>query len=198
MLLIIDHRDSFTWNLVHALGMVGAQVQVVDSESVTPASVRALRPAGLVLSPGPGHPSAALRSIAAVRALAGELPILGVCLGHQVICAAWGARVAHAASVFHGRTSSVRHDGSALFAGLPTPFRAARYHSLAVVPESLPAELVATAWAETGELMAVRHATLPLWSVQFHPESFLTEHGGAIVRNFVAHTARFAVALENR
>jgi anthranilate synthase component 2 len=198
MLLIIDHRDSFTWNLVHALGAAGAQVQVVDSEAATPASVRALRPRGLVLSPGPGHPSAAAGSMALVKTLAGELPILGVCLGHQVICAAWGARVVHAPDVFHGRTSALRHDGSALFAGLPSPFRAARYHSLAVAPDSLPAQLAATAWAENGELMGARHATLPLWSVQFHPESFLTEHGAVIVGNFVELVARFAAGVGTR
>jgi len=198
MLLIVDHRDSFTWNLVHALGAAGAQVQVVDSEVATPASVRALQPRGLVLSPGPGHPSAAASSMALVRTLAGELPILGVCLGHQVICAAWGARVVHAPQVFHGRTSTLHHDGSALFAGLPASFRAARYHSLAVAPDSLPAELAPTAWAESGELMGVRHVALPLWAVQFHPESFLTEHGGAIVRNFVACVTRFAAGVETR
>lgn len=198
MLLIIDHRDSFTWNLVHALGAAGAEVQVIDSEAATLASVRALRPLGLVLSPGPGHPDAAAGSIALVRTLAGELPILGVCLGHQVICAAWGARVLHAPHVFHGRTSALRHDGSALFAGVPSPFRAARYHSLAVAPESLPAELAATAWAESGELMGVRHVALPLWSVQFHPESFLTDHGASIMRNFVELVARFAAGAETR
>jgi anthranilate synthase component II len=197
MLLIVDHRDSFTWNLVHILGAAGARVQVVDSEAATPASVRVLRPHGLVLSPGPGHPSAAASSATLVRALAGELPILGVCLGHQVICAAWGARVVHAERIYHGRTSALRHDGSALFAGVPTPFRAARYHSLAVARDSLPAELVASAWAEQGELMAVRHATHPLWSVQFHPESFLTEHGGVIAHNFVERAARFAAGREN-
>jgi anthranilate synthase component 2 len=198
MLLIIDHRDSFTWNLVHALGAAGSQVQVLDSEAATLASVRALRPSGLVLSPGPGHPSAAVGSMALVKTLAGELPILGVCLGHQVICAAWGARVVHAPNVFHGRTSALRHDGSALFAGLPSPFRAARYHSLAVAPDSLPAPLAATAWADSGELMGVRHITLPLWSVQFHPESFLTEHGAAIVRNFVELVTRFAAGVGTR
>lgn len=185
MLLIVDHRDSFTWNLVHALAAAGPTVQVVDAASATLASVRARKPRALILSPGPGHPREAQVTLGLVRALAGELPILGVCLGHQVICAAWGARIVHARNVCHGRISWVTHDGSALFAGIPSPFRAARYHSLAVEPGSLPRELVATAWADSGELMAVQHAVLPLWSVQFHPESFLTEHGERLVQNFV-------------
>lgn len=198
MLLIIDHRDSFTWNLLHALGAAGARVEVLASEAATLDAVRARRPAGLVLSPGPGHPSAATNSIALVRALTGALPILGVCLGHQVICAAWGARVVHAPQPCHGRTSALRHDGSGLFVGLPTPFRAARYHSLAVAPDSLPPELAATAWADSGELMGARHVAHPLWGLQFHPESFLTELGGAMLRNFVERVTRFAAGGETR
>jgi anthranilate synthase component 2 len=189
MLLVVDHRDSFTWNLVHALGRAGAAVQVVDSEALTPALVRTLRPSGLVLSPGPGHPRDAVASLALVRALAGELPIFGVCLGHQVICSAFGARVGLAPRVCHGRASWVHHDGKGLFAGLPSPLLAARYHSLVVEPKSLPPALLGAAWADGGELMAVRHASQPLWSVQFHPESFLTEHGQALVQNFVARLA---------
>jgi anthranilate synthase/aminodeoxychorismate synthase-like glutamine amidotransferase len=185
MLLIVDHRDSFTWNLVHALAAAGPTVQVVDAAAASLEFVRACKPRGLILSPGPGHPREAQATVGLVRALAGELPILGVCLGHQVICAAWGAQIVHARHVCHGRVSWVTHDGSALFADIPSPFRAARYHSLAVEPASLPHELVATAWADSGELMAVQHAALPLWSVQFHPESFLTEHGARLVRNFV-------------
>ena len=184
MLLLVDHRDSFTWNLVHALAGAGWETVVVDSAAVTPASIRALRPRALVLSPGPGHPCAARSTLALVTALGGELPILGVCLGHQVICAAWGARIVQARQVCHGRVSWVSHNESGLFSGIPSPFRGARYHSLAVDAETLPPDLVATAWADSGELMAVEHRTLPLWSVQFHPESFLTEHGQRLVQNF--------------
>ena len=158
MLLIVDHRDSFTWNLVHTLTGAGTSVRVIDGEHVTAEAVRALSPRGLVFSPGPGHPSEARASLALLERLAGELPILGVCLGHQLICTAWGARVVHAPHVFHGRTSWVRHDGSALFSGLPSPFRAARYHSLAVDAGSLPAELEATAFA-------VAHAGRPTVNV---------------------------------
>jgi anthranilate synthase/aminodeoxychorismate synthase-like glutamine amidotransferase len=185
MLLVIDHRDSFTWNLVHVLGCWGESVEVVQSDEMTAESVRSRGPRALVLSAGPGHPEEAQQSLALVRALWPELPILGVCLGHQILCSAFGARVTHASEVRHGRVSMVHHDGSELFAGLPSPLRAARYHSLVVDAASLPECLVASAFADTGELMAVRHRTLPLYSVQFHPESFLTEHGKQIAQAFV-------------
>lgn len=188
MLLVIDHHDSFTWNLVHTLAKAlghPAEVMVRESDGLTVAGVRALAPRAIVLSPGPGRPEAAKVSIEIVKKLAGHVPMLGVCLGHQVICSAFGARVSHAPQVYHGRVSPVHHDGSELFRGVPSPFRAARYHSLVVDAGTLPAELEACALADTGELMAVRHRALPLWSLQFHPESFLTEYGQQIVQTFI-------------
>jgi anthranilate synthase/aminodeoxychorismate synthase-like glutamine amidotransferase len=188
MLLVIDHHDSFTWNLVHALGRAlsrAHEVLVCQSDTLSVEMVRALAPVGVVLSPGPGRPEEARTSLEIVRKLAGELPMLGVCLGHQVLCAAYAAKVRHAPTVYHGRVSAIHHDGQALFANVPSPFRAARYHSLVVDPNTLPGELVASAFADSGELMAVRHRSLPLWSLQFHPESFLTEHGQRIVQTFV-------------
>jgi anthranilate synthase/aminodeoxychorismate synthase-like glutamine amidotransferase len=185
MLLVVDHRDSFTWNLVHALGVWGEPVEVLQSEEITTESVRSLRPSGVLLSAGPGRPEAALPTISLVKALAGELPMLGICLGHQILCHAFGARIVHAPEVRHGRVSAIHHDGSGLFMGLPSPLPAARYHSLVVDGASLPACLVANAYAETGELMGVRHREWPLWSVQFHPESFLTPHGRQLTHAFV-------------
>lgn len=188
MLLVIDHHDSFTWNLVHALAMANGQpeqVLVRESDDLTVAQVRELAPDAIVLSPGPGRPEDARLSLEIVRQLAGIIPMLGVCLGHQVICTAFGAQVGHAPQVFHGRVSLIHHDGEPPFRGIPSPFRGARYHSLVVDRESLPDELVPCATAESGELMAVRHRELPLWSVQFHPESFLTDHGQKMVQGFV-------------
>jgi anthranilate synthase component 2 len=186
VLLVIDHRDSFTWNLVHALERWIRPVKVVDSAEITIESVRRLDPAGIVLSPGPGRPEQAAATLAVVRALASERAMLGVCLGHQILCSTFGASVGHAPRVFHGRVSRIHHCGQGLFANLPNPFSAARYHSLLVDAATLPDELIATAHAESGELMAVAHRSLPLFGVQFHPESFLTEHGAELVRSFVA------------
>ena len=186
MLLVIDHRDSFTWNLVHALERWTRPVEVVDSAEITAEKVRASGARGLVLSPGPGRPDDALPTRALVGALARELPILGVCLGHQILCSYFGARVAHAPSVFHGRVSRIHHCGDGLFTGLPNPLKVARYHSLLVDEATLPEEFMVSARAEAGELMAVAHRTLPLFGVQFHPESFLTGHGAELLRAFVA------------
>lgn len=199
MLLVVDNHDSFTWNLVHALGQFASDVLVKQGDALTLDDVRALAPRGIVLSPGPGRPEHAGIGVELVRALAAldgclhphgdRVPLFGVCLGHQIICTAFGARVVHAPRLMHGRTSRVRHDGAGVFRDLPNPLTVARYHSLLVEAESLPAMLHATAHSEEGELMAVRHATLPIESVQFHPESFLTEHGGQLVRSFVSRLA---------
>lgn len=185
MLLVVDNHDSFTWNLVHALGRFASDVHVVQSDEVTVAGLGGLSPRGIVLAPGPGRPEQAGVALELVRTLGVHTPMLGVCLGHQVVCAAFGARVVHAPRLMHGRSSWVRHDGAGLFEGLPSPLSVARYHSLIVDPESLPASLIASAYTEQGELMAVRHASLPIESVQFHPESFMTEHGLLLVRRFV-------------
>jgi anthranilate synthase/aminodeoxychorismate synthase-like glutamine amidotransferase len=158
---------------------------VVQSEEITAESVRALRPTGLLLSAGPGRPEEALPTISLVKALGDQLPMFGICLGHQILCHAFGARVVRAPEVFHGRVSAIHHDGSGVFAGLPSPLPAARYHSLVVEAASLPACLVANAFADSGELMGVRHRELPLWSVQFHPESFLTPHGRQLTNAFL-------------
>lgn len=189
MLLVVDNHDSFTWNLVHALGQCAPDVRVVQGDSISVEEVRELAPRGIVLSPGPGRPEASGVGVELVRALAGTVPLLGVCLGHQMICAAFGARVEHAPRLMHGRTSRIEHDGAGLFTGLPNQLEVARYHSLIVDPLTLPAELVASAFSEQHELMAVRHRWLPIEGVQFHPESFMTEHGLAMVRHFVSGLA---------
>jgi anthranilate synthase component 2 len=183
MLLVVDNHDSFTWNLVHALGRFARDVHVVQGDSMKVDDLRALAPRGVVLSPGPGRPEVGI-GIELVHAL--SVPMLGVCLGHQVICAAFGARVGHASRLMHGRTSSLQHDGRGLFAGLPRGFTVARYHSLIVDAATLPDELEPTAYSELGELMGVRHRTRPIEGVQFHPESFLSEHGDAMMERFVS------------
>lgn len=190
MLLVVDNHDSFTWNLVHAFARFASDVQVVQSDAVTLADVQRAAPRAIVLSPGPGRPERAGIGLALVRAFAASVPLFGVCLGHQIICAAWGARVVHAPRLMHGRTSQVRHDGRGVFTALPSPLSVARYNSLIVERASLPAELAPTAFAETGELMAVRHTSLHVESVQFHPESFLTECGLAMVERFVTQLGK--------
>ena len=185
MILVVDHHDSFTWNLVHCLARTGASVKVVQSDALTIDAVFALDPSGIVLSPGPGHPEHATLARALVPRFAGRLPLLGVCLGHQALCLAFGARVVHAPRLMHGRVSAIAHDGLGVFGGLPSPLAVARYHSLIVDADSLPAELSPTAFSDEGELMAVRHRVYDIEGVQFHPESFLTEHGAAMVARWV-------------
>jgi anthranilate synthase/aminodeoxychorismate synthase-like glutamine amidotransferase len=184
VILLLDNQDSFVWNLALALQELGAEVDVVRSDQVTVADLERTAPRALVLSPGPGRPEQAGISIAAIRALSPRVPILGVCLGHQAIGAAFGAVVRRTAPV-HGRTSPVWHDGSALFAGLANPFAACRYHSLAVDGDALPPALVPAATSDDGVLMALRHRERPVFGVQFHPESFLTGAGPALLRNFL-------------
>ena len=185
MILVVDNYDSFTYNLVQALGALGAEVDVVRNDAATPEEVEARAPERVVISPGPCTPREAGISNRVIRRLGGKVPILGVCLGHQCIAHAFGASVTRAALPMHGKTSEVRHDGTGVFAGLPNPFRAMRYHSLGVDERTLPAELVVTARTPEGEVMGLRHREWPLEGVQFHPESYRTEAGVELLRNFL-------------
>ena len=188
-LLVLDNHDSFTWNLVQALGALGAQVDVVESDAVTVEDVVAARPDGLVISPGPGTPGDAGRCVPIVRQLGAHIPVLGVCLGHQVIGAAFGAEVVRADRAVHGWTTPVHHHGEGVLHGLPSPFAGMRYHSLLLARTGLPDGLVCTAWTADGEVMAVRHRRLPIEGVQFHPESILTVVGRDLLANFMASVA---------
>lgn len=185
MLLMIDNYDSFTYNLVQYLGELGAEVRVVRNDQMSVEQVRALNPAHVVISPGPCSPGEAGISVDAIRAFAGKVPLLGVCLGHQAIGAAFGGKVVHARTLMHGKTSRIEHSGAGVFAGLPSPFTATRYHSLSISRDGLPECLEVTAWTEDGEIMGVRHRTLAVEGVQFHPESILSEHGRALLKNFL-------------
>jgi anthranilate synthase component II len=185
MLLMIDNYDSFTYNLVQYLGELGEEVRVVRNDEVTVDDIARLAPARIVVSPGPCTPNEAGVSLPAISRFAGKIPLLGVCLGHQAIGQAFGGRVVHAKTLMHGKVSPIHHSGRGVFRGLPSPFNATRYHSLAIERESCPAELEITAWTEDGEIMGVRHRTLSVEGVQFHPESILTEHGHALLRNFL-------------
>jgi anthranilate synthase component 2 len=185
MLLMIDNYDSFTYNLVQYLGELGEDVQVVRNDTVTLAEIEKMRPARIVISPGPCTPSEAGISVPLVQAFAGKVPILGVCLGHQAIGQAFGGRIVHARHLMHGKTSPIHHHGEGVFRGLPDGFSATRYHSLAIERASLPDCLEITAETEDGEIMGVRHRDLPVEGVQFHPESVLTEHGHALLSNFL-------------
>ena len=186
MILVIDNYDSFTYNLVQYLGELGAQLKVVRNDELGVEALLELRPERVIVSPGPCSPAEAGVSVAAIRALAGRVPILGVCLGHQAIGAAFGGDIVKAARLMHGKTSQISHDGRTIFAGLPNPFTATRYHSLAVSRESLPAELEVSATSEDGEIMGLRHRRFVIEGVQFHPESVLTGEGMSLMRNFLA------------
>jgi anthranilate synthase component 2 len=185
MILMIDNYDSFTYNLVQYFGELGAEVRVVRNDELDLAGIQALKPGKIVISPGPCSPNEAGVSLEVIKAFAGRVPILGVCLGHQAIGQAFGGRVVHAKELMHGKTSPVTHSGNGVFSGLPVPFTATRYHSLAVERASLPAELEVTAWTEDGEIMGLKHKTLDVEGVQFHPESILTEHGHKMLENFL-------------
>jgi len=190
MILLIDNYDSFTWNLVHALGVLGAEVLVRRNDALDVQAAMALRPAAIVLSPGPRTPDQAGIALALVLAAAETgTPVLGVCLGHQTIGQAFGGRVVRAPAQVHGKTSAIRHTGRGVFAGLPDPFRATRYHSLIVAREGLPAALEVTAWTEDGLVMGLAHRERPIEGVQFHPESIASEAGPALLRNFLARVA---------
>ena len=186
MLLMLDNYDSFTWNLVQYLGELGTAVKVVRNDAASLDEIEALHPERIVISPGPCTPSEAGISVPLVRRFAGRIPILGVCLGHQAIGQAFGARIIRAQRVMHGKLSSIVHDQRGVFADVPSPFNATRYHSLAIERASLPDVLDVTATADDGEIMAVRHRELPVEGVQFHPEAILSEHGRTVLGNFVA------------
>jgi para-aminobenzoate synthetase component II len=185
VILMIDNYDSFTWNLVQMIAAAGAEVEVLRNDACALDEMLARRPAGIVLSPGPGRPEAAGVCVELLRRRV-EVPLLGVCLGHQALGVAFGAVVDRAPRLLHGKTSPVRHQGEGVFAGLPDPFEATRYHSLAVREETLPAELEPIAWADDGVLMGMRHRELPYHGVQFHPESVLTGAGPHLMANFLA------------
>jgi anthranilate synthase component 2 len=185
MLLMIDNYDSFTFNLVQYFGELGEEVRVYRNDEIDVAGIAALAPARIVISPGPCTPNEAGVSVPLVQAFSGKIPILGVCLGHQAIGQAFGGRIVHARTLMHGKVSRIHHEGKGVFAGLPSPYNATRYHSLAIERASCPAELEITAWTEDGEIMGVKHRTLAVEGVQFHPESILTEHGHALLRNFL-------------
>ena len=185
MILVIDNYDSFTYNLVQYLGELGAEPEVVRNDAVDMAGISAMRPEGIVISPGPGTPDDAGISLEVIRGLGSGIPILGVCLGHQAIGQAFGATVARARRQMHGKTSAVEHDGRGVFRGVPSPFSATRYHSLAVLADTVPEDLEISARADDGEVMGLRHRRWPVEGVQFHPESILTEHGKILLANFL-------------
>jgi anthranilate synthase component 2 len=190
MILMIDNYDSFTYNLVQYLGELGEDVRVVRNDALDVEGIRRMAPSRIVISPGPGTPDQAGVSLELIEKLAGRIPILGVCLGHQALGQAFGGRVIRAQRIMHGKTSPIHHNGTGVFAGLPNPFEATRYHSLLVEKSTLPQCLEVTAWTqdargEADEIMGLRHRTLAIEGVQFHPESILTQHGHDLLRNFL-------------
>jgi anthranilate synthase component 2 len=186
MLLMIDNYDSFTYNLVQYFGELGEDVRVARNDEITLDQIAALGPARICISPGPCSPTEAGITLGVLERFAGRVPILGVCLGHQAIGQAFGGKVIRAQVLMHGKTSPIEHTGKGVFTGLPAPFTATRYHSLSVERGSLPDVLEVTAWTADGEIMGLRHRTLPIEGVQFHPESIASEHGHAMLRNFLA------------
>ena len=185
MILLIDNYDSFSYNVYQLIGSIEPDIKVVRNDKITVDEIRAMKPSHIILSPGPGSPRDAGICVKAARELAGEIPILGICLGHQAICEAFGATVAHAKSLYHGKQSQITTDGDAIFKGLPRRIKAARYHSLAVLSETLPDTLRVIAKTDDGEIMAIRHREYNVYGLQFHPESILTPDGAAIIKNFL-------------
>lgn len=185
MIAVIDNYDSFTYNLVQLIGELGAEVEVYRNDAITPDELEARHPSHIIVSPGPGYPADAGISQAVIACLGDHIPLLGVCLGHQAIGATFGGRVVPAPRLMHGKTSPIYHNGEGVFIGLPNPFEATRYHSL-IVENDLPASLEATASTQEGELMGLRHRTLPIFGVQFHPESILTPTGKQLLLNFMS------------
>ena len=190
MLLLIDNYDSFTYNLVQYFGELGVEVKVARNDQISLETIRAMAPQHLVISPGPCTPNEAGISVAAVQEFSGQIPLLGVCLGHQSIAQAFGGTIVRATHIMHGKTSSIRHQGEALFSNLPQPLTATRYHSLVVRQDDIPSCLKVTAWTddEDNEIMGLQHETYPVFGVQFHPESILTESGHALLQNFLDQT----------
>ena len=185
MLLMLDNYDSFTYNLVQYFGELGEDVRVYRNDEISLEEIAKLKPARIVVSPGPCSPAEAGISVPLIQAFAGKIPVLGVCLGHQSIGAAFGGDIVHAKQLMHGKTSQVHHTDSGVFKGLPNPLTVTRYHSLAIKRETLPDCLEVTAWTDDGEIMGVRHKTLEVEGVQFHPESILTERGHDLLQNFL-------------
>ena len=185
MLLVIDNYDSFTYNLVQYFAELGEEVNVHRNDEITLEQISALNPQHIVISPGPCTPNEAGVSVATIKQFAGKIPILGVCLGHQSIGQAFGGKIIHAKNLMHGKISQIFHNNTSVFQGLPSPFIATRYHSLVIDRSTLPDCLEMTAWTDDGEIMGVRHKTLAVEGVQFHPESILTEHGHAMLKNFL-------------
>ena len=192
MLLMIDNYDSFTYNLVQYLGELGEDVRVYRNDQITVPEIEKLKPDHIVISPGPCTPNEAGVSVATIQKLGGKFPILGVCLGHQSIGQAYGGKIVRAKQLMHGKTSMIHHANKGVFAGLPDPFEATRYHSLVIERASMPEVLEITAWTDDGEIMGVRHTTLPVEGVQFHPESILTQHGHELLANFLKRHRRVA------
>ncbi len=190
MLLMIDNYDSFTYNLVQYFGELGADVRVYRNDEITVEEALALKPDHIVISPGPCTPNEAGISVPLIKAVAGKVPLLGVCLGHQSIGQAFGGRIIHAKQLMHGKTSAIFHNDVGVFRGLPSPFTATRYHSLVIERETLPDCLEITAWTDDGEIMGVRHKTLAVEGVQFHPESILTQYGHEMLANFLKQEAK--------
>jgi anthranilate synthase component 2 len=194
MLLLLDNYDSFTYNLYHYLGELGAETIVRRNDALSAEDALALSPEAIVISPGPCDPDRAGISLDLVRAAADVCPVLGVCLGHQAIAQAFGGRIVRAPEIMHGKLSAIEHDGQGLFRGLPSPFRATRYHSLIAEPASLPACLTVTARTVEGVIMGIAHRERPIWGVQFHPESIETEYGRRLLKNFLGSIAAKAAA----
>lgn len=191
MIFMLDNYDSFTYNLVQYLGELGAELKVARNDELSVEDVIKLSPEGVVLSPGPGRPEKGgiMQDLIVAVAATGNIPLLGVCLGHQAIAQVYGGRIGYAPKIMHGKTSAIHHDGSLLFRGIESPFEATRYHSLVVEPDSLPDELTVTATADESVIMAIQHRKLPMYGVQFHPESILTSCGKAILQNFLESLA---------
>lgn len=185
MIVMIDNYDSFTYNLVQYLGVLGEELFVKRNDEITVDEIERLHPDFIMISPGPCTPNEAGISLAVIDRFAGRIPIFGVCLGHQAIAQAFGGRVIRAPRLMHGKTSSVYHDGETIFRGVPSPFTATRYHSLIVEKETLPDCFIVSAWTDEDEVMAIRHKTLPIEGVQFHPESIMTSHGMQLLKNFI-------------